>query len=79
MSLDFSAVDTQARVDALAAKLAALDIQYAAITSSASVSEAGRSIDYASQAAAILAQRKSLREEIASIAGPAWISSRWRP
>lgn len=79
MPLDFSGVDTQSRVDALAAKLAALDLEYAALTSSASVSEAGRSINFAQQAQAILDQQRSIREQIALIAGPSFVSSRWRP
>ena len=78
MALDFSGVDTQARVNALIAKLTALDTEYAALTSSAAVSDQGRSLDFGAQASAILEQQKAIREQLAMMAGPAFVTSRMR-
>lgn len=78
MALDFTGVDTQSRVNALIAKLSALDTEYAELTSSAAVSDQGRSIDFGKQASAILEQQKMIREQLAMMAGPAFVTSSMR-
>lgn len=78
MALDFSGVDTQAGVNALIAKLRTLETEYAAITSSATVSDQGRSIDFGKQADAILKQMEGIRKQLAMMAGPAFITSKQR-
>jgi hypothetical protein len=79
MALDFSGLDTQARVNSLIARLTALDAEYAALTSSASVSDQGRSIDFGAQAKSILDQMEGIRKQLAMMAGPAFVTSRMRP
>lgn len=78
MALDFSGLDTQSRVNALIAKMDALDTQYAALTSSAAVSDQGRSIDFGKAAESILKQKEEIRKQLALMAGPAFVVSRTR-
>ena len=78
MALDFSGVDTQAGVNALITKLRALESEYAALTSSASVSDQGRSIDFGKQGETILKQMEGIRMQLALMAGPAFVTSKTR-
>lgn len=78
MALDFSGLDTQTLVNNLVAKYQALATEYAALTSSASVSDQGRSIDFGAQSKAILEQMDGIRKQLAMIAGPAFVTSRMR-
>ena len=79
MALDFSGVDTQAQVNSLVAKLNALAAEYASLTTSATVSDQGRTIDMAKRGQAILDQMKGIRELLARMAGPVFTVSRMRP
>jgi hypothetical protein len=78
MALDFSGLDTQAVVNSLTAKYAALATELAALTSSASVSDQGRSIDYGKQSQSIMDQMKGIREQLALMAGPAFVTAKAR-
>ncbi len=78
MALDFSGVDTQAGVNALIARLRTLETEYAALTSSATVSDQGRSIDFGKQADSILKQMEGIRKQLAMMAGPAFVASKTR-
>ena len=78
MPLDFSGLDTQARVNSLIAELNALDAELAAMTSSASVSDQGRSIDYGATKKNITDRREAIRKELAIMAGPAFVVSKTR-
>lgn len=78
MALDFSGLDTQAVVNSLTTKYAALAAELAALTSSASVSDQGRSIDFGKQSESIMAQMKGIREQLALMAGPVFVTSRTR-
>ena len=71
-------LDTQANADLLVAKHAALLTEYAALTSSASVSDQGRSINNGQTASALQAQMKAIREQLALMAGPVFTLSRMR-
>jgi division protein CdvB (Snf7/Vps24/ESCRT-III family) len=79
MALDFSGLKTQARVDALIARLAELDSEWSAMVTSATVSDQGRSINGGAQAQSIIAQREAIRKELALLAGPAFRLSRMKP
>lgn len=78
MALDFSGLDTQAHVNNLVTKYHALSAEYAALASSAAVSDQGRSIDSGKTAESILKQMEGVRMELARIAGPAFVTSRMR-
>lgn len=78
MALDFSGLDTQTAVNNLVTKYQALAAEYAALTSSASVSDQGRSIDFGAQSKSILDQMEGIRKQLAMIAGPAFVTSRMR-
>jgi hypothetical protein len=78
MALDFSGVDTQAGVNALIAKLRLLETEMSTLTSSASISDQGRSIDLGAAMKANLEQQKMIREQLALMAGPAFVTSKTR-
>jgi hypothetical protein len=78
VALDFSGLNTQVRVNSLIAELAALDAELAAMTSSASVSDQGRSIDFGAAKKNITDRRDAIRKELALMAGPAFITSKTR-
>lgn len=78
MALDFSGLDTQARVNALIAKLNALDAEEAALTSSATVSDQGRTEQNGATLAAIAKRRQEIREELVRMAGPVFVVSRMK-
>ena len=78
MSIDTSALNTQARFDALVARLDALDAEEAEYTSSASVSDQGRTINFGAALDAIAKRREAIRKELALIAGPSFQISRVR-
>lgn len=78
MALDFSGLNTQARVNALIAKLDALDAEEALLTTSVDVSDQGRSQGYGSALAHITARREAIRKELALMAGPVFGVSRMR-
>ena len=78
MALDFSGLDTQTVVNNLTTKYAALAAELAALTSSASVSDQGRSIDFGAQSKSILDQMEAIRKQLAMMAGPAFVTSRMR-
>jgi hypothetical protein len=78
MALDFSGLDTQVRVNALIAELNALDAELATLTSSASVSDQGRSMDFGATKKNITDRREAIRKELALMAGPAFVVSRTR-
>ena len=78
MALDFSGLDTQTLVNNLVTRYQSLAAEYAALTSSASVSDQGRSIDYAAQSKSILEQMEGIRKQLSMIAGPAFVTSRMR-
>ena len=77
MSLDFSGLNSQAQVDALVAEYNALLVSLAALPA-VDVSDQGRSINGSAARTAMTVRLKAIREEMALIAGPAFITSRWR-
>jgi hypothetical protein len=78
MALNFSGLDTQSTVDSLTAKYAALAAELAALTSSASVSDQGRSIDNGKTAESIVKQMQEIRMQLSLMAGPFFGTSRRR-
>jgi len=72
------ALSTAVLVAALEAKYLALMTEYTALTSSATVSDQGRSISNGQTAAAIQAQMQGILEQLSLLEGPACVVSRWR-
>jgi len=62
----------------LEAKYLALSAEYLAITSSAVVSDQGRSINFSAQADSILKQMDAVRLALAQLEGPGFVVSRMR-
>ena len=77
MALDFSGVDTQAVVNALVAERNALLVSLAALPA-VDVSDQGRSINGNASRTAMTARLTWIREELARMAGPAFVVSRTR-
>ena len=73
------ALNTNVMIAALEAKYLALMSEFTLLTSSATVSDQGRSISNGQTAAAIQAQMQNILLQISLLEGPACVVSRMRP